>query len=451
MPESTSSFARLPKTVCCLLALALVLRLLPWCGGLADSARFLDPDSHDYLRLAQSLVQSGTYGTPAQPEIFRAPGYPAVLAGLSVVTHQPWLVCLLQALLDVGSCALLWRLARRQWGETAATATLFFQACSVVSIVQCCRVLSETGFVFALLVFLNLLLIPADLSRRRSLLRGAASGLVLAVMTYLRAVAIPFTLLPVAYLLWRRRFGTALAMLGTAAVLLAPWVVRNARQTGYPHFSSVGAVNLYRYNACLLLAERNGIGFAEQQGKIDAEFARLGSQQAIANYAAKEGVKAILSCPVRYAWLHLKTVPTNLLPATGDLLRTFGVEIGGSGTLQVIRTQGLVAGVRHYFHGQWLWLLVMLPALALLGLLYLLAATGAVTRLLEHKVTAFDVFLVVTLLYFLAVPGGAAHPRFRTPIMPILAILAGVGWRATLGWRLPRVKMRAEEGNDEPA
>jgi hypothetical protein len=141
---------------------------------------------------------------------------------------------------------------------------------------------------------------------------------------------------------------------------------------------------------------------------------------------------------VRYAWLHLKTVPPNLLPATGDLLRTFGVEIGGSGTLQVIRSRGLVAGVRHYFHGQWLWLLVMLPALALLGLLYLLGVAGAVTRLLEHKVTAFDVFLVVSLLYFLAVPGGAAHPRFRTPIMPILAILAGV---ASAGWHVLRCKV----------
>jgi hypothetical protein len=418
----------------------MLLRLLTWCGGLANPARFLDPDSHDYLRLAQSLIQTGIYGTETQPEIFRVPGYPTVLAGLSGLTQGPWFVCLLQVLLDVGGCALLWRLVRRQWGETTARATLFFQVFSVVSIVQCCRVLSETGFVFALLVLLNLLVIPANLSRRRALLRGVLNGLVLTVMTYLRAVAIPFTLLPLAYLLWRRHFGAALAMLGTAALLLAPWLVRNARQTGYSHFSSVGAVNLYRYNACLLLASNNGIDFAEQQSKIDAEFAKLGSQQAIANYAAKEGMKAILSSPVRYAWLHLKTVPSNLLPATGDLLRTFGVEIGGAGTMQVIRSQGLVAGVRHYFQGQWLWLLVMLPALALLGLLYLLAAVGAVTRLLEHKATAFDVFLVVTLLYFLAVPGGAAHPRFRTPIMPILAILAGVGWRALLGFRALRFK-----------
>jgi len=46
----------------------------------------------------------------------------------------------------------------------------------------------------------------------------------------------------------------------------------------YAGFSSVGSINIYRYYACVLLAEDEGVPFAERQSRCDAELAALGSQ-----------------------------------------------------------------------------------------------------------------------------------------------------------------------------
>jgi hypothetical protein len=144
--------------------------------------------------------------------------------------------------------------------------------------------------------------------------------------------------------------------------------------------------------------------------------------------AAKKGINIILSDPVRYALLHLKTIPTNLLPIVGDWLRTFGVNIGGSGTLSVIRSNGIIAGIRHYFKGRWIYLFIALPTVVWLTVVYFLAGIGGFLQLQENKFRIEVIFLLGTIGYFLVAPGGAAIPRFRVPIAPMLSILAGLGW-----------------------
>ena len=435
------------------LAVGLLLRLAVWGFGLSDPERFLTPDSASYIGLASGILDSGMYGSEGQPEIFRAPGYPFFLSVVFVISRAPGLVVFFQVLLDGAVCWLVWRLARQSLGEGPAVAALAFQCVSVVSIVYACRVLSDTLFTFLFVLFLNSLWVSCQREGTPRFRGGALCGVLLAGMTYVRAVALPFGVLPVGLLLWRRRFRAALACAGTAALLLLPWYVRNGVRAGYPHFSSVGAILLYQCNAAMVLSKIECRPFAAVQEDIIADLSRYPTEQAQARHAMKQGRKIILQHPFIYTWAHLKTVPTNLLPATGELFQTLGAEIGGSGTLAIIRSRGILEGVRHYFRGRWGWFAAAVPFLALLGISYLLALVGFVGRAWAPSARPFFVFLGMTGAYFLLVPGGAAHPRYAVPAMPIISLCAGWGawWLGTvIGW--VNVKSRTtDEGTELPS
>jgi hypothetical protein len=136
---------------------------------------------------------------------------------------------------------------------------------------------------------------------------------------------------------------------------------------------------------------------------------------------------------MRYARLHARASLRNLLPAVGELLATVGADIGGRGTFSVLETKGLVAGIRHYFRGNAVAALCSLPFVAWTLLTYGLAVPGAIrlARMPETRGSALLLLAVAGCL--LLAPGGASHPQFRVPAMPILALFAGNGLVVALG------------------
>ncbi len=409
------------------LGVALLIRLVVWYGGLYDQSRYMEPDSADYLRLSSALIVDHKFGTESEPEIFRVPGYPAFLSAVSLVSDSPVLPCLIQIIFDVGTCFLLWYLTRAFFSKSAALVAVGFQSISVVSVIYASKILSDTLFTFCLVLFLSLIL---KIWKTPEVSIGTAilCGIVLSVMAYLRAITLLYLYLPIIFLVYRKKLKSALIVTGLTAFLLLPWYTRNMKVASYPHFSSVGAINLYRYNACLLLAHRNGIAFNEQQGRIDAEFADLNSQRDVAVYAAQRAKKIILDDPMRYVFLHLKADINTLLPASGQLVTYFGAKIGGTNTLNKLNSEGIVAAVKHYFHGQWWLLFVLSPTVFVLGTAYLSATFGVVNQLKQWKaLDPFVVLLILSMIYFLLVPGAASHPRFRVPASPFISLFAGVG------------------------
>ncbi len=421
--------APLPSHVQSILAAALILRLLVLCGGVSDtSSRLLEPDSKDYVSLAANLTDTGRYERDGAPEVFRAPGYPAFLAALRVATDSPIFPCAVQIIFDVAACFLVWRIARARYPH-GATAALLLQAFSAVSVVYATKVLSDSIYAFFVVLLIAVLADMDDAQRERGYPAAVAAGLVIAIMTYLRAITLIYLYLPLAYLVARKRFREAGVTVAIVILCVAPWYIRNSRVADYPHFSTVASINLYRYNACLLLARNNAVSFQQQQRAIDGELGRFHSDVDAAAFARNAGRDAIAGQPLRYVLLHLKADVNNMLPAAGELVKMFGLRIGGNDTLSVLHSHGLIAGVRTYVHGNWSIFILLLPATALLFVSYGLAATGCVSLIWQRRMGLFEIFLVLSLAYFLLVPGGASHPRFRVPAAPFIALLAGIGWQ----------------------
>ena len=420
-----------------ILAGALLLRLGLLVVGRQNGSGFMTPDSGDYLLLADSLINSWSFTHNTAAEIFRIPGYPLFLALIKFSGGGLLTIIVAQAMLGTLNCWLTWRLTKINF-KSSMTAILaaLFQAGAVVAIVFNNKVLSETLFTTFLLsglLFISRLTHQSDQPKNRKYywLKASVSGSLIALACLCRAIILPLLPLFFTYIWWRsRNFKLAALFILPIIMIVLGWSVRNYHEAKFAGYSSVGAINLYRYNGCALLAAQHKRSFTLQQQLCDRELDKYSSQTARANFAQTQGEKIILSAPLRYSFIHLKSDINNLLPAVGDLFRIAGADIGGNGTLAVINSSGIISGVKHYFKGKWWLIFVALPLVLWLIYSYLTAAVAVFSLLTDKSyrhLMPTIIFYLIIIAWFLLIPGPASHPRFRVPITPLLSMLAAWG------------------------
>ena len=310
-----------------ILILALAVRSVLVMSVFADGERAKTPDSYDYEKLASSLLQDSDYkqywslGNISRPEIFRTPGYPALLVGASWLAPQtdlgqsPWtgpgmfvdpatpalkIILSFQVLLDLHLVMLTFFLGRSLAGHGVGLLGALLQAVSPLAAVASCRILSDGVFAFMLIAAVVLLLRHFRTGGWWSLLSAA---LMMGAACYVRPVGFAFSavmalvvfcsrrstgILPVstravsALSLKQRTTGeTPVELMGEtpmprpktrprrsfctlafAAVIVCcvtPWVARNAIVADYWGFSSFATDSIYLYSAAEVEARRQGV------------------------------------------------------------------------------------------------------------------------------------------------------------------------------------------------
>ncbi len=408
-----------------LFAVALALRLAQIPGPVEALMR---PDSSDYLRLAQSLAE-GHYG---DREIFRAPGYPAFLWLCQSCCIGMKAIACMQALLDCATIALTMRIARRHLGLDGLLSG-WLAAINVSLAAFAVTFLSEGPFTFLLIAATTLLFEALESpDRRREASLVFCAGLAFAAALYLRAAASLYLILPLGLLLARRRALSAALLALVLALAATPWVLRNQRVAGYGGFSSVGDLNLYRYNAAALQARQEGRPFAEVQAEISSRYPDANDPQQLHQGKAK-ALQRIKTAPLSYAAIHLRSSLRCLPPATGDYLQNCGFMAGEQGTLAIVETQGWIAGIKHYCGGKaGVFAILVLTSLMTIGLYF--AAAWGLCSCWNSESRLAGLFLAASAGYFLIIAGPAAHPRFGVPAQPFLILLAALGWQHRPRW-----------------
>lgn len=389
----------------------------------------LYPDSYDYIRLAESICQNFSYGLNSQ-EVFRVPAYPVFLAFIKLIFSSSFLPfsIFIQSILDSLTALMVFLLALRMFKSYgfAAIAGLFY-ALSPLAISCSAQILSETLFAFLLIVLLLILTILTK--RKPSACISITIGLLMAVLTLTRAVFVPLSIFFLLFVLIKTKsFKTFLLTGLTCYILLFGWVLRNYLTSNYFGISSVSAINTYRYNACALEAQITGKSFNETQKEFDSRLSAFKTQKEQADYSSKEGWKIILGHPFKYAVIQLKTSLNTLFPVSGELTRAFGFQLGDKGTLAVINSEGIIAGIKYYFAGNMGIFLLLLPLAFLLCFQYILSIIGAIRALKNSKGQLLFVFLLILCaVYFILVGGPASTPRFRLPAEGIIFVFSSYG------------------------
>ena len=429
-----------------ILIVAALGRLGVLAGAWNAPQRLLAPDSEDYAELAVSLAADGEFSRDGQPEVFRTPGYPLVLA-LAMAGGESWplWVALLQIVAGVLAVYLTFLLGWLLWSQRVGLWAAGLQAVNPLSIAADVRVLSDS--LYALLLVLAVVLLVHHVKSGRAW-PAVASAAVLGASCYIRPVGIVPVLIVLAVLAGRalvrlvrrrgeaRKLGRVFFLSAVASLLvIAPWTLRNHLVGGYPSFSSAAQVNTFHYEAPAVLVRTRGMSLEEARDYLDDEL-RCALQDVpsptpgqVAGAKGAVGGEVLRDHPGLWIAMHLKTSLATLLPGIPSVLEVLGVTTGQRGTLEVLQTHGLQAAVRHYF-GDATWAFwLCLPAIALLMCKYVFVLVGGV-RAFRGGAGAWVVLLVVGALIFVA--GPAATPRFRVPIAALLSVLAAAGWVALL-------------------
>jgi hypothetical protein len=386
------------------LLLRLAFGLLYWTG------KPLTHDEREYLALAQSLSEGRGLTYPEGHEIGtgqsfgRAPGYPAFLALLGAdaqVTSAPPRIQVAQAVLGTIVVWMIGLLASRAWNPRAGALAAAMAAAYPPLVWISAYVFSES--LYMLLAFGCVLLLDAARTRadEAHATRGGgalavAAGLVAGLAILVRPGMLLFLPLASLWFVHRRQWSLALAFCVAAAVIVAPWTLRNARTYGrFVVVASEGGVTFWTGNHPLARGEGDLAANPElKRAEIAFRAARPGlSAEALEPLYYREAIGYIIEHPGWWITLLAKKAFYTFVP------------IGPSYTLH--STRYLLASVIPY---------VLLAPLAFVGLGRLVRRRSAATPLLLLALSV----VMTSLIFF-------PQERFRIPVLDPTVIVCASG------------------------
>jgi hypothetical protein len=425
-----------------------MLRLALWAAALCRTGTSViaSGDTASYLEPGQNLLFLGHFATSGLAEVDRTPGYPLFLA--ACWSLGPAFAALLQVGLSAASIYLVARLAQaifqnadRQDAGKVRLAAWFF-ALEPVSIIYSVRLLSETLFVFVLLLALERIFV---FCRTRQLQTLALGGFWLAAAAFVRPIGyyLPFIFSLVLLIFlpagcgWKTRWRSAAVLLLSALPCLLAWQARNRVETGYAGFSSIGVRNAYFYSAAEVQAKADGLTLGEEQRRMgygdEAAYraAHLGQRdwnqaQRLA-FQSRETMRILHAHP----WSLFRTQMVGsavvaFTPCAADLYRLLGV--GGEDAPVRIVHAGVAASFLHMAREHPALVKGMVLLEVWLLALYAMALAGLASRTVALPASMLALGLVA---WFLIASGGVqAVGRYRLPIMPVVCVLAAGRQRA---------------------
>ena len=404
-------------------------------------------DSFEYLELADGLRSGCGFARRiddrcAPPEILRTPGYPLFLALMPNVRS----ILVAQAAMAGVVCRLIAWLVARCWNAAAAIVAESIVTLDVPSFVLSCQVMSEALFQLLLLIALVLPLVA--MSKRAHIAVMVLLAVVAAAFAILvrpTGLVLPF-LMPMPFLLagtieWRRRLVPAAVAFAIPMLVLIWWITRNYYSAGYPGISALSAINLYFYRAANLEARIAGTSLEAAQDELGSELG-LSHEHAYDADKISPQIAArmqhlartiLLAHPLQVELMTIRSIVyVSLTPVRSQLARVLDAPGASKGS-------GLNAGALSMRRVRNVFGLIMQSPLVASLIIFQITMTmclwigigKALIRCFQGTVEyrMWIVCLLVASFFLLLLPaGGEAEARFRTPAIPLLAIVSGLGY-----------------------
>jgi 4-amino-4-deoxy-L-arabinose transferase-like glycosyltransferase len=399
----------------------------------AEPGAVRDLDTPGYLGPARALVDAGRFSlspTDATPMFVRTPGYPTFLAAILWLTDSEWAISPIQAVASLFVVAAVVLVGRRLMGVTAGLLAGLIVALDPLQFAASGTLMTESLTSVGLAAMATVGAVVFAVRRPSDVppIATFALGVLVALVTMVRPTFWFYPALIVALLVSRCRHVPrrtivvhVLVFLLPVAVIVGGWQLRNHNTVGSWQLSGIASVNLYCYNAAEVEARVSGT-------PVDDVLERFGCPRA----ADPDG-----GC-TRIVGLDCWVPDADARGQGFDEWGRKGLEILLDHPVQTARVLGEgivreVAGpgtdtVAHYLGINPSPLLTAV-LFAWNALLWGFAALGALVAVRSHH-RAFWAFVVATIAYVVVISAGTnAYSRFRTPVIPLLALLAALGVR----------------------
>jgi hypothetical protein len=407
-------------------ALAFVLRAIWLVRPGFDWA--VGADSHLYLALARGIRAGCGFapyiGRCGPAELMRTPGYPVFL--VPFLAHLR-LAIAIQAALGAWVCFIVADFAGRRVGPVAGILAAVIVAVDIPTILNSKELITEALF--------QAVLTPAIFAAIEGspFVAGAALGIA-AMIRPVAAVLVPLVAMP---FVAKRSWCGAVVVLSAAILIIGAWAIRNDRVADVFTLTVEGPMNLYLYTAPAVIARHDRVplenvqlSFAHDAAALvpsrpsrgDAEFdqlygsdpivAALENDPALSNFMLSRSLAVILAHPIDFAIITLEGF-------IRLAIEPYALQTGWQGL--ITNSRALVA--------------IQFAAMAFQSVM-LVAIWIGVFRALWNQPRDWNQWILLgAALLLLLTPSIYAEGismRYRSPAIPFLAVLAGIGWlRAT--------------------
>jgi 4-amino-4-deoxy-L-arabinose transferase-like glycosyltransferase len=371
--------------------------------------RFLTPDTAGYQTLAKDL---GAFTSKSNPHfglsMLRTPVYPLYLSFTHLITDSRIIGPMtIQVLIGVAVVYVTYRLALSLFGRSVALWAAAILAIDPVSVIYSSLILTETLYAFFLVGAVLLLWRPQDNRWTRAL----AAGVLLGLATLTRPVSIYLSVVvAVGYLILERqdlrKAGlVVVAFLIGFGVVAGGWIIRNDVMGGVATISTIEGYNILYYRAVGALAESDHLTQTKAHHRLSKEL-----KHELPRHATPGQVdKAEESLGTKIIREHVTGYVKEAAKGGGRLV--FGPGNAELATATAKHVTDVVDG----------YAIVYLIGCYLLGLIGLWSAW----RTYRLRICLLPLLVII---YTVVVSSGLeAYSRFRVPIMPFFALLAGLG------------------------
>ena len=409
-------------------------------------------DSAGYVVLADNILQSGVFSgdakAPFTPDTFRTPGYPLLLASYKLFFGSYTWFPIVQILLTLGAAFLIFRIGERLFSRRIGLVGAIAYLCDPTTILHTLVLLSDTPFVFFILlsVYLGFFYTPKAGSRISPYGTFFAAGAVLGFATLVRPIGmfLPIIFIPAyAFFHWKLLPPKKIALYLCAfilgwSLLVVPWTARNRAVVGVWGLSSVSSFNLFQYYVPEFLAYREHTTPDTIRLQMQHDLPAGMTPQNIGDLKYSKVVNAIsirylLSGNIlAYIPFHLvKTIPVFLSSGIKHIMFYYNDAIGYP-AFQLSTANMTTLLLKGQFGAFFQELKISFwPTCE--SFVLLIVTMFAAVALFSKKHRGLTVFFWILILYFSLLTGSVAYARFRLPISPFLFLLAPVG--ATMLWR----------------
>jgi 4-amino-4-deoxy-L-arabinose transferase-like glycosyltransferase len=419
------------KLVLILIILLAVVHLALVIPTILHPERFRVIDSDGYIELSSNLLKTGRYTGILFPgsDMYRPPVYPLFLALATVVFSDVRWASFLQILLTFVNCALLYRIALDLKSKTAGYAAIVIYLLSLNVAFEALNIMTETLTSFWLLLGLWALLRFWLTDRKRWLL---LSGTALGLGALTRPILYPLFFIWIGFLAvswtWRQKKNVfqketllkLTAFVAGGLVLTFLWSARNAVVNHDFSISNVGGMTLRSYIIAGSVGNFNHIS----RNDAVALIAATPDPNAFMIEFIKEHPAAFVTDQVRGIILTVLSVnyPPWAYALTGIRPASTGVVVNLSFDVSKLFDQVRAGN---------LWILGGMVAVLYDFLLYglgIYASMRIFTRQRGKPVFVLTLLMLITLAYMIVTPLAQGSGRFRIPVEPVLALLAGLAF-----------------------